>query len=57
MNISTFAPDSNINLTEVKESGMKICKKVVIDILSRCFNNSGIKEMVDIMISIFETDD
>jgi len=36
---------------------MKICKKVVIDILSRCFNNSGIKEMVDIMISIFETDD
>lgn len=57
LNIASFSPDSNINLTEVKESGMKICKKVVIDILSRCFNNSGIKEMVEIMISIFETDD
>jgi len=57
--VASFKSEENtsVNLTEVKGSGMKVCKKVVIDILSRCFNNTGIKEMVDVMISIFETDD
>lgn len=34
-----------------------MAQKVCFDILARCFYNQGIKQMVDIMIQIFEQDD
>ena len=36
---------------------MSVAKKAVIDILTRCFNNGGMKVMVQIMIDIFKKDE
>jgi hypothetical protein len=36
---------------------MSVAKKAVIDILTRCFNNGGMKAMVQIMIDIFKKDE
>lgn len=38
-------------------ASISVAKKAVIDILSRCFNNGGMKVMVQIMIDIFKKDE
>ena len=41
----------------VKSQALQVGKKAVLDILTKCFYNNGIKQMVDVMIDIFKTDD
>jgi len=42
---------------ELNKPALLCAKKVLFDILSRCFYNQIMKDYVDIMISVFETDD
>ncbi len=50
------ALDENTMLSRFHQLAVA-AKKAVIDILSRCFNNGGMKVMVQIMIDIFKKDD
>jgi hypothetical protein len=54
--VASYA-DAKESNHELNLEAIKVAKKSVIDILSRCFNNGGMKQMVSIMIDIFKKDD
>jgi hypothetical protein len=54
--VASYADNSEAT-HELNVESINVAKKAVIDILSRCFNNGGMKVMVQIMISIFKKDD
>lgn len=55
VNVSSYAEDESLN--QVRTHTMEVAHKAVFKILARCFYNSGIKEIVTIMIDIFAKDD
>lgn len=42
---------------ELNRDAMHVARRAVIDILAKCFNNGGMKQMTSIMIDIFKQDD
>lgn len=54
--VASFAGNDEVT-ADMRNNTMKVARKVCFDILARCFYNQGIKEIVDIMIKIFEKDD
>ena len=55
-NVASYAETTEIT-HELNTEAIKVAKKAVLEILSRCFNNGGMKMMVQIMIEIFKKDD
>jgi hypothetical protein len=55
-NVATLTDDSELS-HELRSSSMEVAQKVLFDILARCFENGGMKSVVEVMISIFSKDD
>lgn len=54
--VASYA-ESKEGSSELNLEAIKVGKKAIIDILSRCFNNAGMRSMITIMIDIFKHDD
>lgn len=54
--VASYA-DVNEVTHELNTEAIKVARKAVIDILARCFNNGGMKQMIQVMIEIFKKDD
>jgi uncharacterized protein (DUF2164 family) len=53
-NVAQFGQEEEDHLMRVQS--IEVAKKVAFDILARCFYNQGIKDIVQVMISIFKQD-
>jgi uncharacterized protein YjgD (DUF1641 family) len=55
-NVAQFGESNDHINQEMRKLGVDVGKKAAFDILARCFYNSGIKDIVQVMISIFGQD-
>lgn len=54
--VASYAGTADAN-HELNMDAIKVARRAVIDILAKCFNNGGMKVMIQIMIEIFKKDD
>ena len=54
--VSLGRKDSAVN-HGMRVNSITAARRATFDILARCFNNQGMREMVSLMIQIFEQDD
>jgi hypothetical protein len=48
--------ETSPDMSELRTLGIKVAQKAAFDILARCFHNSGIKDITQIMITILTQD-
>lgn len=55
--LSVMRTAAQSNSVEAKQTGLKIGKKVGFDILARCYENSGLSQLAQVMIEIMKSSD
>ena len=54
MNVAAFGSVEDLVYDEMRRGSIKVAKKAAFDILARCFYNNGIKDIIAVMIQIFQ---